>query len=106
MATRTSIELVDDLDGGTAEETVSFGLDGQPYEIDLSAEHAHQLRAVLREWAGHARHLAGASARRPRASRRVPVAVRQWASDNGYEVSERGRISTSVREAYRAATGQ
>jgi len=48
------VELVDDLDGGRADETVNFALDGVAYVIDLSAEHATRLREVLAEFVGHA----------------------------------------------------
>jgi len=39
MAQKVRTFLVDDLDGGDAEGTVLFGLDGTQYEIDLSAGH-------------------------------------------------------------------
>jgi hypothetical protein len=38
MAKTTIVQLTDDLDGGKADTTVSFGLDGVNYEIDLSEE--------------------------------------------------------------------
>ena len=40
VAQRVHIVLEDDLDGSTADETVSFGLDGASYEIDLSKKNA------------------------------------------------------------------
>lgn len=57
MAQRTRVVLLDDLDGGPAAETVSFALDGVGYEIDLSEEHAAQLRDDLARWVGHARRV-------------------------------------------------
>ena len=59
MAQRTILELVDDLDGGQADETVSFALDGVEFEIDLSAENAERLRDTIAEYVGHARRTGG-----------------------------------------------
>jgi hypothetical protein len=50
MAQRVQIVLEDDLDGGVAAETVTFGLDGVSYEIDLSDKNAGKLRTSFREW--------------------------------------------------------
>lgn len=55
MASKTVVEWVDDIDGGPATETVSFALDGAEYEIDLSTEHATQLRTALTEFIRKAR---------------------------------------------------
>jgi hypothetical protein len=111
MAQKVQVILVDDLDGGEAEETVSFALDGVSYEIDLSAGNAAELREALAGWVGHARRTGGraASARRgagtPRArsGSRDLTAVRSWARENGFSVSDRGRVSSEVLTAYDAA---
>lgn len=109
MAQKVQVLLVDDIDGGTADETVSFALDGVTYEIDLTSAHAAELRGALATWVGHARKLGGRSsagrsgaASRPRRSSDAGL-VRAWAKENGYEVSARGRISAEIREAYDAA---
>ncbi len=110
MAQKVQVLLVDDIDGGTADETVSFALDGVSYEIDLTTEHATELRDALATWVGHARKIGGrtagrgasAGAARPRRASDAG-AVRAWAKENGFEVSERGRISAEIREAYDAA---
>ncbi|HSP37254.1 MAG TPA: Lsr2 family protein [Frankiaceae bacterium] len=106
MAQRTIVHLVDDVSGDDADETVAFALDGQPYEIDLSADNAARLRDSLAEFVASARKPSGA----PRAARRSSGRrsngtgdVRSWAKDNGFQVSERGRIPGSVIEAYQAA---
>jgi hypothetical protein len=115
MAQKVQVLLVDDIDGGTADETVTFALDGVSYEIDLTTEHASELRDALGTWVGHARKVGGRSsgrsggsssggAARPRRSSDAG-AVRAWAKENGHEVSERGRISAEIREAYEAAQG-
>ena len=53
MAQKVQVILVDDLDGGEAEETVKFGLDGANYEIDLSNSNAQKLRSALAQYVGH-----------------------------------------------------
>jgi hypothetical protein len=110
MAQKVQVVLIDDLDGGDATETVSFGLDGATYEIDLSEQNARQLRDALAPWVGNARRVSGGRGGRPAARRggssggsSDTTAIRSWAKDNGYKVSERGRISAEVQEAYAAA---
>lgn len=106
MATRTTITLEDDLDGGSADETVRFGLGATEYEIDLSAANAGQFRAQLAPFINHARKLGrGQQARPGRSSavRRDSAEVRAWAREHGIEISERGRIPSSVIEQYEAA---
>ena len=111
MAQKVNIVLVDDLDGSDATETVSFGLDGTSYEIDLNDGNAASLRDALATYVGHARKVAGArrGARRSAASSSSsnggPSAkeVREWARANGHDVPDRGRVSADVRQAYDAA---
>ena len=106
MAQKVSIVLVDDLDGTEATETVSFGLDGTSYEIDLTDANAAALREALSGYIGHARKVAGGSRRGRRstaASSSNTKEVREWAKAQGMEVSERGRISADVQQAYAAA---
>ena len=105
MAQKVKVVLVDDIDGGEATETVSFSLDGISYEIDLSADHAAEMRGSFEQWTSVARKVSTKrSTARAAAGRRDDVAkIRAWAKDNGFEISERGRISTEVREAYAKA---
>ena len=112
MAQRVNVVLVDDIDGNDASETVSFALDGVDYEIDLSDQHAGELRDALALYIGHGRRTGGRrrSGRKSSASAATaadggPSAadIRAWARENGYEVPERGRVSAEVREAYAAA---
>lgn len=107
MAQRVQIVLEDDLDGGAAAETVTFGLDGVSYEIDLSDKNAGKLRDEFASWIGHARRSGGrrSTGRRTAGpstggSRRDLSAVRAWARANGHQVSDRGRVSAAVQEAY------
>lgn len=109
MAQRVQIILEDDYDGGEADETVTFGLDGAEYEIDLSTANAAELRNGLAPWLGHARKVGGR--KRSRVATRSAANdtngatsdIRAWALDNGMEVSSRGRISSEVRRAYEQA---
>jgi hypothetical protein len=111
MAQRVQVLLIDDLDGSEGAETVSFSLDGVSYEIDLSEKNAAKLRDNFATWVGNARKVGrgGSSAsgrsgaRRSRGSANDTGAIRAWARDNGFEVSERGRISREVMDAYNAA---
>jgi hypothetical protein len=110
MAQKVQVVLIDDIDGGEAAETVTFGLDGATYEIDLSNGNAAQLRNALAHWVGNARRVSGRSSRPTgrrgggsSSSSTDTTAIRSWAKENGYKVSERGRISAEVQEAYAAA---
>jgi hypothetical protein len=109
MAQKVQVVLIDDIDGGDATETVTFGLDGVTYEIDLNDKNAAKLRDALAVWVGSGRRVTGRTARATsrtagrRAAGDDSSAIREWAKSNGHKVSERGRISAAVREAYAAA---
>lgn len=105
MARKTVIELVDDINGEAADQTITFALDGVSYEIDLSEENAAKLRDDIGGWTARARRTGGRLRTTAKSSSRSgnSGAIRQWAKENGYEVSERGRISAAVQEAYIAA---
>jgi hypothetical protein len=112
MARQLVTLLTDDLDGSAADRTVEFGLDGRNYTIDLSDKNAGKLRKALEPYiAAGSRVGRGSGNRRGGARGHVPAtagrssraqnqAIRQWAGNNGYDVSERGRIPTSVVEAF------
>ncbi|WP_347344409.1 Lsr2 family protein [Microbacterium sp.] len=114
MARRIVHQLVDDLDGTVLEvgagETVRFSLDGVAYEVDLTDANAAALRDALAPYIAAARSVSsraaasgGGNRRQRRSGQRDYGPVRAWASENGYKVSERGRIPASVLEAYDAA---
>jgi hypothetical protein len=107
MARVTQVRLVDDLDGGVADGSVAFALDGKSFEIDLSAKRAAELRGILAPYVGVARRTGGgttvrrqrgAAASSPR--REDTSAIREWAAAHGHQVSARGRISAAVIQAY------
>ena len=111
MAQKVVTELTDDTNGKPADETVTFGLDGREYEIDLTTKNAAALRKAFDVYVKHGRRIAGRRSRSAgggagssRSSGAIDTkAVRQWASENGYEVSSRGRIPANVIEAFRVA---
>jgi hypothetical protein len=107
MAQRVTVELEDDIDGGPADQTLRFGLDGTEYEIDLSNHNARTFRRQFAPYLDHARKAGRGQRRRPG---RTPSGhdrsgdIRAWAKDQGIPVSGRGRIPASVVEQYEAAT--
>jgi hypothetical protein len=108
MAQKVHIVLEDDLDGSDATQTVSFGLDGTSYEIDLNDKNAAALRDALATYVGHGRKVSGARrARRSSSSSSTgghsAKEIRDWARSNGRKVPDRGRIPSEVREAFDAA---
>jgi hypothetical protein len=115
MARKVEVKLVDDIDGGTADETLKFGVDGISYEIDVNAKHAEELRASLAKFILSARRVgrAGAAFSRARATTAAPArsdraqnqAIRDWAKRRKLELSDRGRIPRSIVEQYEAEAG-
>jgi hypothetical protein len=116
MARETVTRLVDDLDGGTAHETVTFGLDGVLYEIDLSSRNAKKLRSEL---AGYIDKGTRLSARRAtgrtaggrgrggaRGDREQNQAIREWAQAKGLDVAARGRIRQDIVEQFHKTAGR
>jgi Lsr2 len=113
MAQKIQTLFIDDLDGGEAEGTVRFGLDGTDYEIDLSATHAKALRKSLEKYVSAARKVSSANRRRGHAGGRrnaaggpSPSEVREWAKAQGIEVRDRGRVPTELVVKFQAANGQ
>jgi hypothetical protein len=108
VAQRTEIVFTDDLDGGPADETVRFGIDGTQYEIDLSKAHAGELRAALQPFVAGARRAAAPAGRRAAArpaARRGPSPsdVRAWARSEGIEVKDKGRVPAELVVKFQAA---
>ena len=109
------MRFVDDIDGSEAVGTVSFSLNNRSYEIDLSDENTDKLHEALAPFIEHARQIGRSSGRgrgrRPpatdkhtRSNREHTHAIREWARQNGHQVSDRGRIPKSVIQAYQAAS--
>ncbi|MFI0352283.1 Lsr2 family protein [Actinomadura sp. 9N407] len=109
MAQKIEVLMIDDMDGSTAVENVSFALDGKSFEIDLNEENANKLRTALHPYMEKARRerarTATKTAARQAGSRERSAEIRAWAKGNGIEVNERGRIPAKVIEQYEAANG-
>jgi hypothetical protein len=113
MARKVQVILSDDLDENlSADETVSFSLDGTSYEIDLADKNAKEMRDAFSRYVSAARKVGrgnrtsgGGRSRGTggRMDREQAGAIRDWARKNGHPVSDRGRIPASVVEAYEAA---
>ena len=106
MASRTIVELTDDLDGKPAAETLKFSLDGREYEIDLSEKNAKALRKTFEPWTSSARRISRGRSRATSTRVQTDVdtaAVRAWAASNGIELSSRGRLPKDVVQQYRDA---
>ena len=109
MARKVQVILSDDLDENlSADETVSFALDGTSYEIDLADKNAKEMRDAFSRYVSAARKVGRGTRGRSRATggrmdREQAGAIRDWARKNGHAVSDRGRIPASVVEAYEAA---
>ena len=115
MAREVIEKLIDDLDGSEATDTVTFGLDGSTYEIDLNRKNATALRKALEPYVKAARKGLPTAGRRKAAAaspaRKMPrdydiLQLREWAGSNGVDVPARGRIPQAVVEQYKAAGGR
>jgi hypothetical protein len=112
VAQKVQVLLVDDLDGGEADETVTFALDGVTYEIDLTTANADKLRGLLTPYLDNGRRTGGRVGRgrgakvvRGGSASQDTAKIRAWAKDKGYEVNDRGRVPASIREAYEKEHG-
>lgn len=117
MAERVIRQLIDDIDGSEIAdgkgESIEFSIRGERYRIDLSAQNVTKFDKALSPYLKAATKVSASrsSARKPATKRsgrsrtpRVQLSqVREWASENGYEVSSRGRIAADIVEAYEAA---
>lgn len=105
MAQRQLTQITDDLDGSILEEatTIQFSLEGVSFEIDLSTENAEQLRSAVAPFLSAARRTSGRRTRgntTTAATMRDLGAIREWARSNGYSISDRGRVSVEILEAF------
>ncbi len=105
MAQKVQVVLIDDIDGGDAQETLTFALDGVSYEIDLSSANASRLRAAFGPYVEHARKAGRTGVRRQRSSNRTgkSAQIRAWAREHGIQVNERGRIPADVTAKFEAS---
>jgi hypothetical protein len=116
VAKETITKLIDDMDGSVAHETVTFGLDGYLYEIDLSTKNAKKLRSELAVYVESGSRVSGrtisAAVRGARRGRAVGGekdqnrAIREWALRKGMDVAPRGRIRQEIIEEYHKTAGR
>lgn len=118
MAKQVITTILDDLDGSEADESVTFALDGVGYEIDLSGKHASELRTFLAtymdagtrtgrvdgRYAQVSKYTSTATKVQDLASRDYNQKVRLWAQQNGWPLSDRGRIPQTVVDAFESKT--
>lgn len=104
MVQRAYMMMVDDLDGTQATQTVTFGVDGVTYQIDVNDEHADQLRSQLAEYVSHARRVGGRRIAGTHTDHRLAAQVRAWAKEHQVAVANRGRIPNTIVDMYRKAT--
>ena len=105
MARKVQMILLDDMDGSEAKRTVTFALDGKNYEIDLNEANLDKLSGALEPFIEKARRTTPSTrratgARRPASGNGDASAVRTWAREHGFEVSDRGRVPKEIRDAY------
>ncbi len=109
MARQTTVTVTDDVDGSANATEVSFSLNGESWTIDLSAKNRTALEKALKPYIakatkqGRPRQASTSNRSAGRPSRRDRAAVREWAKSNGHRVSDRGRVSSTVQQAYDAA---
>lgn len=120
MAKQVITLLTDDLEGGEADQTVEFAVDGVGYTIDLNEKNAAAFREFLQRHAqagtrvgrvssngyhpGQTVRRSGADHPNFTANRELNTRIREWAGDNGYHLSDRGRIPQHVVNAYHRGT--
>jgi hypothetical protein len=122
VVTKTVVSLVDDLtgEGDDDVESLSFGIDGATYEIDLSEDNAAALRDALATYIAAARRTGGrrhganrpgrggtvtaiassSTTRSAAANRAESREIREWAQAKGFQVAARGRIPEDIRERW------
>jgi hypothetical protein len=110
VAKQTVVNVVDDLDGSGGAHPYTFGWEGKTYEIDLVDPNAQKLEEALQPFIDVSRPVGGRASTRTRqapvrASRQDNAAIRAWAKERGHQVSDRGRISRTVVDAYHAEQG-
>lgn len=111
MAKETIVVLRDDIDGSVIEEgkgeTVRFSVNNTFYVIDLTTENAIKFRDSIKPYidaaAKEVSSLPRSASAAPKSNKEELQKIRQWAKDNGHDVSERGRVAQSIQDAYHAA---
>lgn len=101
MAMKTIVFLQDDVDGGEADRTVTFSLDGTNFEIELSQANIERLTTAMQPFIDKARRTKGAKSVSSTKSGVDTAQVRMWAREQGLPISDRGRVPAEILDAYR-----
>jgi hypothetical protein len=106
-------DLDHDGEATEAARSVKFVYESKEYEIDLCDEHGEEYDSWMGDYVNHARRprpdngaLAAPRRRQAQAPRNGKLdlkEIRTWAQANGYSVSDRGRVPTTVVEAFEKA---
>jgi nucleoid-associated protein Lsr2 len=108
----TKALIFDDLDGSELATTMVFAIDGQAWEVDLNAEHRAEFDAFMTRYIKAGRRVEQSPDRRTEPRKKQgkhsqtqteSAAIRRWAPANGHVVGPKGRIPSSVVDAYRQA---
>lgn len=113
MAKRIIHQLIDDLDGSDADETVRFSVEGVDYEMDLSKRNVGKFNTTLQPWVEVAtkvgRTSRAAPYRRAVSDGRTPATaadrdrnreIRDWLVATGFAINDRGRIRQHLVELW------
>ena len=106
MAREVIEKLIDDLDGSEATETVTFGLDGTTYEIDLNKKNAAALRKAVEPYVKAARKGRSAGGRRktaPAAATKRSVTTTSFSCGSG-QVATASRCPLAAASLKRSST--
>lgn len=96
MARKIITQVTDDIDGTEGAETVTFSVEGVSYEIDLSEKNREKFLKTVAPYIEAGTKIGG----KAKGKKTDLSAVREWAAENGYEVSPRGRVPQNVLDAY------
>lgn len=96
MARCVQVQLIDDITGDEAQETVRFALDGTKYEIDLTSANADKLRSALAKYVENGRK---ASGRRTGQERPKPAPAGQSSRLDGFGSGRARTVTTPARGA-------
>lgn len=105
MARLVRVVHIDDVDGSEGASPVEFSIGSDAYTIDLTEDNEQALREALAPFIEKAEKITrrrGGANTRTAPKRSNNTAIREWARENGYDVSSRGRIAADIVEAYEA----
>lgn len=110
MAQKIVTLRISDISGedlGDGGQTIDFAVGSTSYRIDLSDKEVENFFNVLKPYVDNAQKVGGRGVRRSGASTKTDAAqlkqIRSWAKENGYNPSDRGRVSQEIKDAYEAA---